>query len=358
MLTLNKGEWSELYTFLQLLGNGVLIKADQYLNPLPSLPFAVKAIIINQGEQNIQYCKQGNFIEIKDQNFFVLKKVPCSEFLKYATLLYQEIIQSKSTFAVPLVESFIQSIGYQKVKASSNSKADLTLIVLDLQTNTEQILSFSLKSYLGKPATLLNASKATNFLYQIPQPLHYSQIEQINQVESSSKIKDRLKLIYQMGGSVNFIQVDHLIFNANLQMVDSCLPLILATYLLQYYTGQAKDLITLTNQVHLLNPCNFNLSFSQNFYEYKVKNLLTAIALGLNPSTPWNGQYQANGGYIVVKQDGKIVSLLLSNLQELQNYLYANTRLETPSSSRHDFGSVFLFNQNIYLKLNLQIRFT
>ena len=35
----------------------------------------------------------------------------------------------------------------------------------------------------------------------------------------------------------------------------------------------------------------------------------------------------------------------------------SSDKLETPSSTRHEFGSIFLCNSKLYFKLNLQIRF-
>ena len=37
MITQNKGEWSELYVFLKLLGDGVLYAADANLNKIEDL---------------------------------------------------------------------------------------------------------------------------------------------------------------------------------------------------------------------------------------------------------------------------------------------------------------------------------
>lgn len=41
------------------------------------------------------------------------------------------------------------------------------------------------------------------------------------------------------------------------------------------------------------------MTHNHKYYECKVKNFLVASALGMIPHTPWNGKYEANGGYIV-----------------------------------------------------------
>lgn len=35
-------------------------------------------------------------------------------------------------------------------------------------------------------------------------------------------------------------------------------------------------------------------------YAYKIKQFLLAFALGMTVSSPWDGCFNANGGYIVV----------------------------------------------------------
>ena len=94
------------------------------------------------------------------------------------------------------------------------------------------------------------------------------------------------------------------------------------------------------------------------FYEYKIKRFLTDVALGMMPSKVWTGQYDATGGYLIVKESGDILCYHIYNRNEFEDYLFNNTKLDTASSSRHDFGTVYKENEELYFKLNLQIRFT
>jgi len=88
---------------------------------------------------------------------------------------------------------------------------------------------------------------------------------------------------------------------------------------------------------------------------YKVKKFLTDAALGMMPGKVWSGQYDATGGYLVVKGDGDVVCYHLYNRNEFEQYLFSNTKLETASSLRHDFGLIYDDNGNHYI--NLQIHF-
>lgn len=75
------------------------------------------------------------------------------------------------------------------------------------------------------------------------------------------------------------------------------------------------------------------------------------------PSKVWDGKYNANGGYIIVKEDGDIICYHIYNKNMFEDYLFFNTKLETASSTRHKFGILENINGKLFFKLNLQIRF-
>ena len=75
------------------------------------------------------------------------------------------------------------------------------------------------------------------------------------------------------------------------------------------------------------------------------------------PSRPWDTYLNTYGGYLVVKENGDLVCYHLYNDDQFKDYLYNNTRFETPSTSRHGFGKIYEEDGELKLKLNLQIRF-
>ena len=83
----------------------------------------------------------------------------------------------------------------------------------------------------------------------------------------------------------------------------------------------------------------------------------TDVALGMMPSKVWTGKYDATGGYLVIKDNGDVLCYHIYNRNEFENYLLNNTKLDTASSTRHDFGKIYESNGKLYFKLNLQIRF-
>jgi len=273
--------------------------------------------------------------------------------------LLDKIKENKErTFSVPKIEAFMQSINCLSLKASSTAKTDITIVVHDQRTNQQPTLGFSIKSQLGSPSTLLNAGKTTNFIFQIANlKLSELEIEKINSIDSRSKIMDRINSVLRSKGKFNFVKTERQIFSNNLILIDSKLPEILSQIVYEFYSSDKSSVSNLVENTNTKNPLGFDISNEHKFYEYKIKRFLTDIALGMMPSKVWTGQYDATGGYLIVKENGDILCYHIYNRNEFEDYLFNNTKLDTASSSRHDFGTIYEEDGELYFKLNLQIRF-
>ena len=357
MITQNKGEWSELYVFLKLLGNGILYAADANLNKIEDLYYPLIEILRKENKQIKHYAKNNLNINIIDNAGNNLLTLPATEFKAKAELLLNAIKDSGSTFSVPAIENFMNVIKCSKVKADSTDKSDITLVLHDCKTYRNETFGFSIKSRLGSMSTLLNSGKSTNFIYEISGNLSEKEITQINNINTKAKLRDRLTEIKNKGCKLIFAGLENETFKANLQMVDSAFPLIISEYLVQYYSGNGSLISELTPKIRTVNPCDLNTSLPHLYYEHKIKNFLTDIALGMTPATAWTGEYQATGGYIIVREDGEILCYHLYNHNEFQEYLFKNTRFDTPSATRYKFGSIYKENKKLYINLNLQLRF-
>jgi type II restriction enzyme len=80
-------------------------------------------------------------------------------------------------------------------------------------------------------------------------------------------------------------------------------------------------------------------------------------ALGMTATSRWKGKFDATGGYIIVKEDGELVCYHIYNLNDFQDYLLENTKLESPSTSKYEYAKVYEEKGDYYFRLNLQIRF-
>lgn len=357
MITGNKGEWSEIYTLFKLLGEKELHPGDENVEKVPDVIYPILRILRTESNGSFEYSIKDDIVLISG-NEEVLR-IPISEFKKNSILLLETIKSSKErTFSIPVIEKFMQSINCISLKAGSSSKTDISIVVHDQRTGQQPTLGFSIKSQLGNPSTLLNAGKTTNFIYKITGlSLAKNEVAKINKIDTKSKIKDRIQYIADKGGAFEFLKTEKQIFENNLVLIDSSLPKITAEIVFLFFSSNYSKLKDLVSELEFNNPLNFDISNEHKFYNYKIKRFLTDVALGMMPSQVWTGEYDATGGYLIVKDDGEILCYHIYNRNEFEDYLINNTKLDTASSSRHDFGQVYENNGDLFLKLNLQIRF-
>lgn len=356
MITGNKGEWSEIYALLKLLGDKNLFAGDADLNKVENLFYPIIKIIRTETGGNYEYEIAGDLVLISGGNEKL--RIPVKIFSQQAAKLLAKIKGSAGSFSILETEAFMKSVNCVTLKAKSTSKTDIRIVIHDQRINQAAELGFSIKSQLGGDSTLLNAGKTTNFVYQISQfNGSTSDIRQINAIDSRSKIKDRLKEIKKQGGSLKFVSLEQDVFKNNLVLIDSLLPNILSEVLKEFFTSNLSTLHDLTATISAQNPLGYDTQFSHTFYEYKIKRFLTDVALGMMPSKVWGGLYDTTGGYLIIKEDGEILCYHIYNRNQFEDYLFYNTKLETASSTRHGFGIVYKEGINTYFKLNLQIRF-
>lgn len=357
MITGNKGEWSEIYTLFKLLGDNQLFLGDKEIEKLEGAVYPILRVLRTENNGDFEYSIEDEIILISG-NEEVLK-IPIIEFKEKACFLLDRIKANKEgTFAVPEIESFMQSINCLSLKASSTAKTDITIVVHDQRTNQQPTLGFSIKSQLGSPSTLLNAGKTTNFIFKIKNTTFSSEeIKKINAIDTRSKIMDRINSVLQANGTFEFSRTERSMFANNLILIDSKLPEILSQIVFDFYSSVKSHLVDLVAKTATKNPLQFDNTNEHQFYEYKIKRFLTDVALGMMPSVVWAGQYDATGGYLIVKENGDVLCYHIYNRNEFEDYLFNNTKLDTASSKRHDFGTIYEENGDFYFKLNLQIRF-
>jgi len=355
----NKGEWSEIYALLKVVADRNLYSGNGVLKKNGELVFPVIKILRGDDDTLQTFTYEGDTVVISSDEETIKYPVAC--FGKYAAILLERMYGTKrGAFSIPEIEQFLHGFHCRSLKAKSSIKSDIRIVTHDLRTGATPMLGFSIKSQLGGASTLLNAGRTTNFVYAIRNvSLSLSQIEQINQKDTKSKIKDRIEQISALGGRLEFIGTESACFGNNLMLIDSALPKIVAEMLLHFFTSNLSRCDDLTEYLSRSNPLKFNTTGDHPFYSYKVKRLLTDVALGMMPSKPWTGKLDATGGYLIIKNDGDILCYHIYNRNEFEEYLLKNTKLETASSTRHDFGYVYQEHDGkAFFKLNLQIRFT
>jgi hypothetical protein len=351
-ITGNKGEWSEIYAFLRLLATGKLFAADESLNRIENMFFPVIKIIREEVRGTKYDYLTGGKVKVCLGDTVVLE-VPAAEFEIEADRVFGEIIKrGTTTFSVDETERFMRRIYVNKLKAPSADKADINAQIHDISTGYEQEVGFSIKSDLGHSPTLLNAGKTTNFVFKV-KGLPHAKVAEINAIKTDTKILDRMAAIAANGGILKYIRLANDTFASNLKMVDSNMAVILAEMLIAYYNGKAKTCADLLSCAVKSDP----LGEKPAFYEHNLKELLYASALAMTPAKAWDGTIKASGGYIIVKTDGDVLAYHIYNSDKFKSYLLKNTCFERGGTTRHEYAALYEENGEVFIKLNLQIRF-
>ncbi|QOG11804.1 HpaII family restriction endonuclease [Arcobacter sp. FWKO B] len=345
----NKGEWSELYTFLYLLENPNLVIVDENLQVINNTLFKILEIILTDKKYEI---KAQNIIKLFNNG--QAKNYSLSNLSAQNKILLAKILAHKSakgSFEIneiqPLIDDFFDG---QKPKGASNVKGDLIANVLDNKFNNIVNLKYNIKSSLGSPATLLNASSHTNFIYEIT-GINDAIMNQSNNITTSKKLLDRCNFLKSKGAIFSFIQTESFIFERNLKLIDSKLDEILAQMLILSYEHNQKDIKELISLISKSPDENI-------FYKKKLGDFANAVTFGLRAGETWNGSNEVNGGIILVTKTGEVYLLDLIYFKNIvDKYLIDNIKFDSPSSSRYGMFDIYKEHGKYYFKLNLQIRF-
>lgn len=352
-LTGNRGEWSELYALIELMHTGRLYAADENLERINDVYFPILRIIRNQSTPGqIDYVINEDIVDIFCGGS-KLSSTDKSYLSKLARSLLAGIVASSDrAFEINGAPEAMKKLHIDRISAASTDKTDITMQIHDIHTGYDPICGFSIKSELGSAPTLLNASGATNFVYEI-RGISDDDMKRINEIDSKTKILDRIADI-QAHGEMKYIRVSNDNFSSNLMLIDSYMDNIIADMLLAFYQNKANDCKSLVELVEEQNHLGYP---RHGFYKYKFKKFLCSVALGMMPSKVWDGHDEANGGYVIVKEDGDVLAYHLYNRDAFETYLLNNTKLERGSTSKHGFAIIYKESGKYYINLNLQIRF-
>ena len=325
----NKWEWAEVYVLLRLLAEETKGEIKEY----------------TAGEMISIYI-----------NGAKVKELPVTEFESESVNLLNEFNgkDSNGAFSVESTQNFRDKILCYKLFTPTMDKNDIMVKIIDADIVYSPTMGSLIKSELGSSPTLLNAGKTTNFIYKIVHN-HPDLIREANGIyKNHTDVRGRINKIIKENGTLEYRKVNDQIFEDNLVLIDSNMDKIIAETLLYFYKDGISNCNEMVEKLEQENPMNYG---NVNAYKYKFKKFLTAVALGMKPTTVWDGLDEATGGYIVVTKEGNVLAYHIYNRNYFEEYLLSNTKYETASTSRHDFGEVYSENGEDFIKLNLQVRF-
>ncbi len=339
-----------------MLSQGRIHAADENVEKLENIYFPILKImreeiknnkyeyVVNRDVAKVQIFLNNDFVKEFDKKIF-------EDQADY--LYYQIVAGANRAFPIEQTEYFMDKICCKKLAAPSTDKTDITMQIHDIQTGFDPVCGFSIKSEVGNAPTLINATGATNFIYEVT-GVTDEQIDSINAIETKTKIKDRMKRIFTEAKSVDFVKVNSDSFARNMMLIDSRLTELVAHSLIYHYRDGISTCKEVVEQMENDNPMNYP---TEGFYEYKYKKLLCSAALGMTPAKKWDGIDETNGGYIIVTAKGDVLAYHIYNRAFFESYLLNQTKYERGSTGRHGFACLYKEDGKVYMKLNLQVRF-
>jgi DNA (cytosine-5)-methyltransferase 1 len=337
----NKGEISEAYALLKIIAQKIIPYGDIRGLPTDSV---IRVLKINTLHKTITI----NDISLEVISADGSKETISIEHLITPSELEQMVtnIRSQSgTFNNERLDHAVNTLNIHKRKGTSYEKADIFLDFQDEIINSNQ--GVSIKSFLGNSPTLLNASSATNFVYRVV-GMNAKHIDEVNQIDTRAKIKDRIAKIIELGGHLEFLHCENKTYESNLRKTDSQMPEILAEALLAFFNKQTSNRL-----------CDYTASTGDklNIEEIhcRLRDFVKYTIFGIFPTRAWDGALSANGA-ILVTHEGELVFYHTNHEKTLKEYFYNHTFFDTPSSTRHRFGNLYKEGNQLCFKLNLQLR--
>ena len=336
----NRGEWTEAYVFMRLLGEGRIYGATSDLTRDDSKYIDIINIILDEPDKILIFER---FIEdnmahiraIKDGE--TIKIVTAPEISEYAKELYDGIktLAANRVINIANVQDYLESIGIDSPKANLSERAkekygaktDVIITSEDSLDHSITTEGFSIKSHIGSPATLFNCSQTSGFSYEIV-GCDERGMHELNSKDAFLSIVAGIKEKF----SLKYIGCRNEKFEQNIAIVDSRMDEILSTSVLiqagYYGTCGSNDVKAISNTVVSLNP--IKVKNPKMFYPAKFKDFLFASFAGMTASSIWNGRKRLTGGYIDVSREGEMLYYRAISDDIFGNYLFENTYFDRP----------------------------
>lgn len=402
----NRGEWTEAYVFMRLLGDGRIYGASSQLTRDDTTYIDILNIIRDEPDKMLIFERfiEDNMAYVKaTKDGEEIKVITAPELSEYAKVLYDKIkeLTASGVMVVADVQEFLETLGIDTPKANLSAsakekygaKTDVIITSEDSLDHSKTTEGFSIKSHLGSPATLFNCSQTSGFIFEVT-GCDEKGMHEINANDAFLSIINAVKENY----SLKYVGCRNDAFEQNIAIVDSRMEEILSAAILvqaAYYGACSSKVKDVCDKVIELNP--INVKNPQMFYPAKFKDFLFDSFAGMTASSVWNGRKRLTGGYIDVSRSGEMLYYRAMSDDIFGSYLFENTYFDRPdrgmgkelavaranaylmgrelsesevnsliykngvsgakNAKKGDFGYVYEKNGKFFLDLNFQIRF-
>lgn len=287
-----------------------------------------------------------------------IRTLPREDFGVVAELILQAVKSSSENDVTSPdgVEEFLDEAGIFDLEAKTEDRTDFSIAFWHPEA---PLHGFNVRSRLGAMNPLLDGGRAANLkLEQSGVKFATPTVNKINALpESPNEVSERMMLIERLGGVLKYSDVADRVFRSNLLMIDLHFPRVLAEMIRIMHLDGISRISELTEIIKQTNPLKIKdeLINKHKFYEFKMKQFLMALALGMRPAKIYNGQDSAVEGILLVDGSGAVLCYHKSEKQAMEDFLFLNTRLEKGPLEKDKYGFLEKENGTYYFKLNAKI---
>ncbi|MDR0892560.1 MAG: HpaII family restriction endonuclease [Mediterranea sp.] len=355
MFTATKKEWCELYAFFRLLADGqaTLGTADAKAGDTV-WPVAMVQRTERDGKRN--YYIEKEYVRAQSEDGTVIRLLR-EDVATAATLILAAVKEATDNeVASPDgVEEFLDEAKIYDLEAQTDDRTDLSVAFWHPEA---PLCGLVVRSRLSVMNPLLEGSAANLKLEQSGIKFANPTVNKINAVpEGPNEVADRMGLIERLGGVLKYADVADRVFRCNLLMMDLHFPRLLAEMVRTMHLEGITRTSELVEVMKQRNPLKIKDELIQKhrFYEYKVKQFLLALMLGMRPAKIYTGQNSAVEGVLLLNGDGELLCYHKEEEEVMGEFLLRNTRLEKGSLKKDKYGYLERENGTYYFKLNARI---
>lgn len=363
-----KRELGELYTFFRLLADGAVslgmpqaVKNDTKRWPVAMIQReehdGTRRYYIEQDEVRIvtgTLDKNKTFIANTEGG----RNFPREDFGDAAALILHTLktVSGEEIEISEGLEAFLDAVNIYDLEANTDDRTDLSVAFWHPEA---PLTGFSVRSRLAPMNPLLDGGRTANLkLEQCGIKFAVPTVNKVNALpESPTEVAERMLMIERLGGVLKYSDVADRVFRCNLLMIDLHFPRMLAEMVRIMHLDGITRVSELTERIKEMNVLKIKdeLINKHGFYEFKMKQFLLALALGMRPAKIYNGTDSAVGGMFLTDGNGEVLCYHKSERQTFADFLYQNSRFEKSSVDKDKYGFLERENGVYYFKLNVKI---
>lgn len=369
MFKATKRELGEIYAFFRLLADGKVYMGTPQVQKDMNRCRPVALIQREEHDGTRRYYIEAGEVrmvsgEVDRNGQFVPKNeaepvtFPRTDFGEAADYIL-DILKKASGEEVEVpdgLEGFLDAVRIYDLEAKTDDRTDFKVAFWQADV---PLTGLCVRCRLNPMNPLLDGGRTANLkLEQTGVKFAVPTVNKVNALpESPNEVAERMLMIERLGGVLKYSDVADRVFRCNLLMIDLHFPRMLAEMVRLMHLEGITRVSELTERIKELNPLKIKDELIQKhrFYEYKMKQFLLALALGMRPAKIFNGADSAVEGMLLVDGQGEVLCYHQSCRQDFAEFLYLNTRFEKGVLEKDKYGFLERENGSWYFKLNVKI---